>query len=71
MRQRPRSAPEVVEAMVPYFTEYYGNASSVYRFGEKSRQAVMGARDTIAGQLAPNRRKFILQPEEARRTTGQ
>lgn len=43
-----RTAPEVVEAMLPYFTEYYGNASTIYRFGEKSREAVTAARDTIA-----------------------
>lgn len=46
-----RTAPEVVEAMLPYFTEYYGNASTVYGFGEKSRQAVNHARDTIANAL--------------------
>ena len=43
-----RTAPEVVEAMLPYFTEYYGNASTVYQFGEKSREAVTTARETIA-----------------------
>lgn len=46
-----RTAPEVVEAMLPYFTEYYGNASTVYRFGEKSREAVTEARDTIASVI--------------------
>ncbi|MCI5621263.1 MAG: cysteine desulfurase NifS [Lachnospiraceae bacterium] len=46
-----RTVPEVVEAMLPYFTEYYGNASTVYGFGEKSRQAVNHARDTIANAL--------------------
>lgn len=46
-----RTAPEVVEAMLPYFTEYYGNASTVYRFGEKSRKAVTEARDTIASVI--------------------
>ena len=43
-----KTAPEVVEAMLPYFTEYYGNASTVYQFGEKSREAVTTARETIA-----------------------
>jgi len=46
-----RMAPEVVEAMLPYFTEYYGNASTVYRFGEKSREAVTEARDKIASAI--------------------
>lgn len=46
-----RTAPEVVDAMLPYFTEYYGNASSIYQLGSKSRQAVTQARDTIAAFL--------------------
>ena len=43
-----KSAPEVVEAMLPYFTEFYGNASTVYEFGGKSKEAVSKARETIA-----------------------
>lgn len=46
-----RTAPEVVEAMLPYFTEYYGNASSVYEFGAKSKEVIQGARETIASAL--------------------
>ena len=33
-------APEVYEAMNPYFEEYYGNAASVYRFAGESKKAV-------------------------------
>lgn len=47
-----KTAPEVVEAMLPYFSEYYGNASTVYAFGEESRKAVTHARDIIAGALS-------------------
>lgn len=43
-----RTAPEVVEAMLPYFSELYGNASTVYEFGAKSKEAVSKARETIA-----------------------
>ncbi len=43
-----RTAPEVVEAMLPYFTELYGNPSSVYEFSQKSKEAITGARETIA-----------------------
>ena len=43
-----KTAPEVVEAMLPYFTEFYGNASTVYEFGGKSKEAVSKARETIA-----------------------
>ena len=35
-----KTAPEVVEAMLPFFTEYYGNPSSVYSFASKSKEAV-------------------------------
>lgn len=43
--------PEVVEAMLPYFTESFGNPSSVYGFSNKSKDAIATARDTIAKSL--------------------
>ena len=46
-----RTAPEVVESMLPYFTEYYGNAGSIYKLGTESRKAVIQARETIAATL--------------------
>lgn len=46
-----RTAPEVVEAMLPYFSELYGNASTVYEFGGKSKEAVSQARETIANAI--------------------
>ncbi len=46
-----KTAPEVVEAMLPYFTTYYGNPSSIYSFAEKSREAVTHAREIIADSL--------------------
>lgn len=46
-----KTAPEVVEAMLPYFTEYYGNPSSVYDFAAHSKEAVTKAREQIAGVL--------------------
>ena len=33
-----KTRPEVVEAMLPYFTEYYGNPSSVYEFATPSKK---------------------------------
>ena len=47
-----RTAPEVVEAMLPYFTELYGNPSSVYDFAGKSKAAVTEARETMRGSWA-------------------
>lgn len=46
-----RIADEVLEAMIPYLKENYGNASSVYKFGRDNHQAVETARKTIAKLL--------------------
>lgn len=46
-----RVAPEVMEAMTPYFTEYYGNPSSIYSFAGEAGDAVEEARAKIAGIL--------------------
>ena len=43
-----KTAPEVVEAMLPYFTEFYGNASTIYELGGSSKKAMNEARETIA-----------------------
>ncbi len=44
-------APEAVEAMLPYFTENYGNPSAVCSLGSAAKKAVNRARRTIAGAL--------------------
>lgn len=46
-----KTRPQVVEAMLPYFTEYYGNPSSVYDFSAESKKAVTHAREVIAASL--------------------
>lgn len=46
-----KTAPEVVEAMLPYFCEYYGNASSIYALGSKSKEAITNVREEIAGSI--------------------
>lgn len=43
--------PEVVEAMLPYFTENFGNPSSVYDFAAKNKKAVNDSRQHIADAL--------------------
>lgn len=46
-----KTAPEVVDAMLPYFTELYGNPSSVYELASQSKKAVNQARENIAETL--------------------
>lgn len=41
--------PEVLEAMLPYFGEHFGNPSSVHTFGQEARRALEKAREQIAG----------------------
>jgi len=40
--------PRVLEAMLPYFSEKFGNASSIYSLGREARQAIEEARRTVA-----------------------
>jgi len=42
---------EVLAEMLPYFSEKYGNASSIYKLGRESRKAVDNARDKIAAAI--------------------
>ena len=46
-----KTRPEVVEAMLPYFTEKFGNPSSVYGFASQNKEAVTVAREQIAKAL--------------------
>ncbi|HEY1658291.1 MAG TPA: cysteine desulfurase family protein [Candidatus Sulfotelmatobacter sp.] len=43
--------PEVFEAMRPYFTDHFGNASSIHHQGQETRAAVERARDSVAALL--------------------
>lgn len=43
--------PEVVEAMLPFYTEYYGNPSAVYEFSTPCKEALAKARETVANAL--------------------
>jgi cysteine desulfurase len=43
--------PEVVEAMRPFWTEQFGNASSIHQQGQQARAAVERARESVAGLL--------------------
>ena len=46
-----KTSPEVVEAMLPYFTEQYGNASAIYSIGSSNKEVISRARKDIADVL--------------------
>ncbi len=54
-----RTDPRVVSAMLPYFTEVYGNAASVHRFGERAEEAVDRARAQVASAIGAEAREVI------------
>ncbi len=58
-----RLLPQVLDKMLPFFTEEYGNPSSLYSFGQTARLAVDEARQTVAGCLG-------CRPEEVFFTSG-
>lgn len=62
-----KTAPEVVKAMLPYFTEHYGNPSGVYGFAAANKEVVTAQREKIAGVLgaAPNEIYFTAGGSES------
>lgn len=52
-------APQVVQAMLPYLGEYWGNPSSVHRFGQRARQAIDEARGQLAALLGCNESELL------------
>ena len=44
-------APEVTEAILPYFTEHWGNPSSMYNFGGSVKRAIDTAREKVAALI--------------------
>ena len=53
-----KTAPEVVQAMLPYFSEYYGNPSSIYDFAGKSKEAITKGREQIAEVLGAKKEEI-------------
>lgn len=54
-----RMKKEVLDEMLPYLTENYGNPSSVYSLGSKSKRAVEDVRETVAKVLGVNKREIF------------
>lgn len=52
-------SPKVLEAMMPYLTEIYGNASSPHSFGQEARRGVEAARDKVAAVLGADPGEII------------
>src|SRR5580698_2942421 len=54
-----RVAPEVMEAMLPFLSEQYGNPSSAYQFGKFAGEAVRLAREKVAAIINADPREVI------------
>lgn len=52
--------PEVLEKMLPYFTDYYGNPSSLHSYGREAGKGVEAAREQIAKALGASVNEIII-----------
>ena len=58
-----KTSPEVVEAMLPYFTEHYGNPSSIYSFAAANKEVIskharwFSEKSAVSGEKSP----FLMQ----------
>lgn len=51
--------PEVLEAMLPYYKEAFGNPSTIYSFGQETRKATDEARETVANLIGASPEEII------------
>jgi len=51
--------PEVLRAMLPYFSQKFGNPSSIYSFGQEAAEAILQAREKIANFLGCQKEEII------------
>ncbi len=51
--------PAVVTAMLPFFTEHFGNASSPHHFGRESQKSLENSREIVAKFLGANREEMV------------
>ncbi len=54
-----KMSKKAVSAMMPYFEELYGNPSSLYSAGQRAKEAIEEARETIAGIIGASAREII------------
>lgn len=65
-----KTRPEVVDAMLPYFTEFYGNPSSVYDFRQNPRKPLLMRGRRLPGHWERSRTRFILRTAVPSLITG-
>jgi len=53
------TCPEAVEAMLPYFTESFGNASSIHSYGQEAKQALEEARSKVASLIGAGSEEIV------------
>src|SRR4030042_1308420 len=51
--------PDVVKAMLPYFTEMFGNPSSIYSYGQEAKGAIEEARSKVAGVIGARDEEIV------------
>src|SRR5712692_3808870 len=51
--------PEVLDAMLPYFSAEFGNAASIHTFGQKGRAAVETARESVAALIGARPQEIV------------
>ncbi len=51
--------PRVLEAMMPYLSEHYGNPSSIHSYGRKGKEALDKAREQVSGLLSASPREIF------------
>ena len=61
----------IVDKMMPYFTEIFGNPSSIHSYGREARKWLDEAREVIAGELHCKPQEIILTSGGTERTTWQ
>ncbi|MDR7073614.1 cysteine desulfurase family protein [Fictibacillus barbaricus] len=51
--------PEVMQEMIPYLTEHFGNPSSIHQYGRRARKVLDDARQTVASSIGASRNDII------------